>query len=366
MEEFNRATGDNQSSALNAIGVMSKIELQPGVVKRRHQLSEKIAAQLEDSLNTVVPVGAGLRRALDDDLLAGDRARLTRLLGTLRRIPRERLEVLLADRALFREFDFPDSPGSAAERQEMVGGMPWAVFTTIAREISDHPELGPDEVAKRLEEISGFERLWKILEQRFIERGHILRCHRIANDARTALDEIRYKYIPEHRRQARENKVRLNRFIDFIRRADDDPATAGELEDLVRRHVDMGRGVDELQRLYEDLRSELGTLLRELEEYNEDFGALQQLEEHKDGFTEDQLNELRSLLGRDGFEIETRLRLPPDTEPDAGYVGRRQQHWTLVMTKAPNGTAKNLVAERAYKRYGSILGEIKYELERRD
>ncbi|MBD0328331.1 MAG: dynamin family protein, partial [Pyrinomonadaceae bacterium] len=64
LEGFQRATG-GQASALNAIGVLSKIELYPDVVRRREELAEKTASQLKDNLNTVIPVGAGVQRALD-------------------------------------------------------------------------------------------------------------------------------------------------------------------------------------------------------------------------------------------------------------------------------------------------------------
>jgi len=46
LQEFTQTTG-GRSSALNAIGVLSKIELQPEVLARRHELSAKIASQLE-------------------------------------------------------------------------------------------------------------------------------------------------------------------------------------------------------------------------------------------------------------------------------------------------------------------------------
>src|SRR3712207_2218899 len=61
LREFARTTG-GRSSALNAIGILSKIELQPEVIARRHELSRKIADQLKESLNTVVPAAAGVRQ----------------------------------------------------------------------------------------------------------------------------------------------------------------------------------------------------------------------------------------------------------------------------------------------------------------
>src|SRR5215207_9063763 len=107
LQEFTQTTG-GRSSALNAIGILSKIELQPEVLARRHDLSAKIASQLKDSLNTVIPVAAGARRQLDQ-LLEDDRAGLKRIMSTLRRIPPDTLEMLLDAKEFFRDLDFPDS-----------------------------------------------------------------------------------------------------------------------------------------------------------------------------------------------------------------------------------------------------------------
>ena len=59
---FNRL----KSRALNAVGVMAKIDLNPEVMQRREEMAEKIAQQLQDDLNTVIPVSAGIHRVLTD------------------------------------------------------------------------------------------------------------------------------------------------------------------------------------------------------------------------------------------------------------------------------------------------------------
>jgi hypothetical protein len=203
LKQFAETTG-GRSSARNAIGVLSKIELQPEVLARRHELSEKIAGQLEDELNTVVPVAAGVRRALDQ-LLKDDRAGLTRMVETLRRIPPETLEMLLDDPAFFKDFDLPECPVGTTERRELLGVTNWAVFATAAGVAADR-ELSIDEVAEKLEEIAGFEPLWDIVVRHFIKRGHILRCYRIIRDAQKILNELRFTYLPERRKELRREK----------------------------------------------------------------------------------------------------------------------------------------------------------------
>ncbi len=191
LQKFARTTR-GRSSALNAIGVLSKIELQPEVLARRHELSAKISAQLGESLNAVIPVAAGVRRELDGLLKDGA---LERLASTLRRIPPDVLEMLLDAEEFFRDFDFPDCLVPPAERAALLGEMKWAVFATVARVAAD-PSLDLEGVARRLQEMAGFGPLWEVLERHFIQRGHILRCYyRIAYDAQQVLNGLRYTYL---------------------------------------------------------------------------------------------------------------------------------------------------------------------------
>jgi hypothetical protein len=352
LQEFAQTTG-GRSSALNAIGVLSKVELQPEILARRYELSAKIASQLKDSLNTVVPVAAGARRALDR-LMEDDRAGLKRMMSTLRRIPPETLEMLLDAQELFCDFDFPDSPVGPAERRELLGNIKWGVFTTIARVAAD-PGLDLDGVVERLEEIAGFGPLWEVLTKHFIERGHILRCYRISSDAQEVLNEVRYTYLPKFRKDIRQERDRLDRFLGFIRQSGADSATAEELEEFVREHLDVNRRVDELETLHTELEAELSALSSQLLEYNEDFEVLQRLEDSDGGFSEAELAELRPLLGLYGGEIEKRL---PPRAANAEYVGWRQMYWGRRRSEAAYGSVEQMVADQAYTRYGLILDEI--------
>ena len=352
LQEFTQTTG-GRSSALNAIGILSKIELQPEVLARRHELSAKIASQLKDSLNTVIPVAAGARRELDR-LLEDDRAGLRRMMSTLRRIPPDTLEMLLDAEEFFCDLDFPDSPVDPAERRELLGDTKWGVFTTIARVAAD-PLLDLDGVVERLEKTAGFNSLWEILNKHFIERGHILRGYRIASDAQEVLNEVRYTHLPKLRKDVHQEKDRLDRFLRFIREAGGDPETAREIEDFMRGHLDATRRVNELETLHGELDAELGGLLLRLLAYNDDFEVLQKLESSGGDFSEAELAELRPLLGLYGDEVEKRL---PPGAANAEYVGWRQMYWGRRRAETRYGTVQHAVADRAFTRYGSILDEI--------
>jgi hypothetical protein len=352
LEEFRETTG-GRSSALNAIGVLSKIELQPEILARRWQLSAKIASELKENLNIVLPVAAGLRRVLDS-LLEDERAGLRWTVSSLRRIPPARLEMLLDSDEFFRNLDFDDCPVGPVERRELLGDMNWAVFTTIARVAAD-PELDLDGVAERLDEICGFRRLKQVLDDHFIKRGRILRCYGTANKAIKVLEEIKFTYLPALRKEVRRDKERLDRFLAFIRDASGDRMTAGELEDFVRSHLDANTRVREVERLHQDLDFELGKLFHELLEHNEDFGALKRLRDSGHGFSPIELDELQHLLGQYGSDIEVRLRRGA---VNVGYIAERQLYWGRRRGEAPSGTVEHTVADQAYARYGLILDEV--------
>jgi hypothetical protein len=355
LQEFAQTTG-GRTSALNAIGVLSKIELQSELVARRHELSRKIADQLKESLNTVLPVAAGVRRALDR-LLEDDRAGLKQVLTALQRIPPGTLEVLLDSQELFCDLDLPDSPVGPAERRELLGDMKWGVFATIARVVA-HPGSDLDEAVEQLEEISGFEPLWEVLNTHFVQRGHIVRCYRIARDAWDVLNEIRYTHLPERRRETSQDKHRLDRFLRFIRRPGGDPETAAELEDFVLSHLDTKRRMNELEALHRDLDGEISAMFHQLLEHNEDFEVLQKLETSDGNFSEAELAELRPLLGLYGGGVEQRL---PPGAANTEYVGWRQMYWGRRRTEAPSGSVQHAVADRAFTRYGLILDELLVE-----
>lgn len=346
IEAFGQQTS-GQSRALNAVGVLAKIDKHPAILERRQALAEKIAAQLTESLNTVVPVSAGIERALAD-LTANDQARLRRWIELLRKVPPEKLDKLLADEGMFWDVVCPLSD---AERQELYDGViPWAVFTAIARIAAD-PQAGAPAVARELSEIAGFARLREVLDRHFFRRSRFLVCHRILSDARRLLDDIRYIHEPATRRQNREDRARFERFIALARRSPGD-SVARELETYAA--AQLARRPGDFTSLINSLDRHFSRLYHQLDEHNADFAALEVLEKHRELFNSDELEELRPLLGLYGLEHEQRVaseRLNEDA------IAERQMIWRQRAWSAPH-PARREVAERAETRYGLILSEL--------
>jgi len=348
LNEFAQATG-GRSRALNAIGVMAKIDLQPEILDCRKTLAGKIAVQLKDGLNTVVPVSAGIRRALDNLQKDGNKG-LIRLMTMLRKIPPHRLAKLLDSDELY-EIAFDDCPVTVDERRQIRGDMPWGVFTTIAR-LAANSELSGQAIMQQLDELAGFGPLQEVLERHFFKRAHFLRYHSVLNDARRILKDIRFKHLPDRQKRDREEKAQQERFLAFIRSAASaNPAVAGELERLVTTVLGASARADKLEMLLKELDRGLSQMFHDMDEYNADFEALQELEQHPRLFNQGEFDELRPLLGLYG--VETQKRLPPG-KPTVDYASGRQQYWMDIRARARDEIRRR-IAERAEARYGLIL-----------
>lgn len=347
LDEFRSVTG-GKSRALNAIGVIAKIDLYPEARKN----APKIAAQLKDSLNTVVPVSAGLRRALDV-LLDNNMEGLRRIEKTLARIPRARLLKLLQNHELYTS-ELIDCPVSVQERLRILDDMPWTVFTTVARQfVQDARSL--ELVVKNLDELAGFKTLRDTLERHFFRRAKLLRAFRTLNEARQILREVRFKLLPELIKLDRADQELRDRFLNFIRSARGDPQTAKELEDFVSRQLIPSR-TERVEKVHRELDRRIGDVYHELEECNADFESLTKLEQYATSFNDSEYNELRALFGLYGMEIEHRL----NGRMSVSYISDRMSFWKQQAFVAKDEIRRD-VAERAEHRYGAIL----YELENR-
>ncbi len=350
LNAFEQATG-GQTRAFNAIGVMGKIDLDPDILARRVELAGKAAAQLKDQLNTVIPVSAGLHRALDG-LSANENANLNHLQERLRAIPRPRLQKLLDNEDFFSNYEFDDCPVSTSERQTLLGSLDWMVFTTIARMLMDsNKDLAL--ATAELRQMAGFEPLRSLLERHIFARSHLLRCYRVLGDAKKLVSDARYQVLPKLRDRATEHTDRKTRFVDFVRRSGGNSATAQELIDWIDKIAVVSpqhaaSALEKAERI-------IGKSYHRLEEYNADFQALHELEAHKDVFEEHEREELRRLLGHYGFEREERLAA--GKSGDYQFVLNRQAHWHSLSLSARN-PIKRMLSERAVVRLGMIAGEF--------
>ncbi|HKP51293.1 MAG TPA: dynamin family protein [Chloroflexia bacterium] len=348
LEEFGAATG-GRARALNAVGVMAKIDISPQVLERRVELSAKIAGRMESSLNTVVPVSAGIQRALDMLLVDGNQG-LQSLMRAMRSVAPPQLEKLLDDAGFYLELPESDSiPVSIEERERLLGNTPWMAFVTIARVASD-PALDAAAVVSKLRDVAGFVPLREVLEKHFFARGRTLKAFKVVTDARQVLEDIRFGLLEQRLAEAWEKDKKRKRFLRFIEGANGDPNVASELQAFIDEYL---RPPGDIEPLLRQLEREFAGIYHQLEEYNEDFRVLRLVQEQESLFTEAELDELRDLLGLYGLDAASRLSAKQD---DVSYIETRQRFWlqASMMDRRP---VRREVADRAVWRYGALLSD---------
>ena len=351
LEEFAQS-GQTGARAINAIGVITRIDLQPEIMQRRDILAARIAVQLQDSLNTVIPVSAGIQRTLDG-LLADDAVLLDRLENVLNRIPPPRLEMLLDSEEFFRDFDFADCPVSPQERADALGEMSWTVFTTIARSLAKYAD-DPLRAVEELRNVAGFRPLKQALEKRFFERSHLLRRFRIAADARRLLEEVRYRSLPAMRRQDAESNMQIARFVHFVESAPGELSTKREMIEFFTIQQSIRSQSEHLAVILQDVDRDLAHVFHELEESHSDFEALQVLDDHTQDFSPAERDELQALFGKFGVAIESRLT---EAQLHVEWIEQQARVWTATARNS-HGSARRQVSEFAVTRYQSLLDQI--------
>jgi hypothetical protein len=258
----------------------------------------------------------------------------------------------LASEDLYLELETDDCPIGPEERQELLGALPWGVFTAIARVAADQA-LDQAAVGARLEELAGFNTLRTVLDRHFLRRGAILRAYRIIADAREVLSVIKFTHLPRLRERGQEEAAKRDRLLSFVRLANGDPMVARELQAFIDEHLTQRVNAEAMVK---DVERACARLFHSLEEFNADAQALHMLEEgsRQAAFTAAELDELRALLGLYGLDLEKRL---PASQIGVAQVERRQQYWSEISAwdRDPN---RALVAERAVSRYGHILDEL--------
>ncbi len=346
MQEFQAVTNGG-SSAMNAIGVMAKIDLSDEIINQRDELAASIASKMQHELNTVVPVSAGIWRAMDE-LQKNNRLEWMQL--KLKELPTEGLDYLLRQEkayystsTIFERF-FSGSkrpPISVEDRKALKGDLPWRVFVVIARHLYQY---SLEEAVQRLNEISGVNRVMETVQKHFFKRAKILSCYSVCNDLRAILADIERNRLYDLNKEVRSR----NEFEDFIRshpQSRSNPATSQKLMGFLKTYLKTEQEAKELASIVErKLIPEVEALQLKLQQTDENFRALQLIEQNHDFFTDMEREELFALFGMYGNSTD---QLDQDT------LGRRQQYWNLELNLSKNKD-RRIVAQYAISAYGSL------------
>lgn len=327
--------GAKHGKAYNAIGVMAMIDKSEELLAVRKDRTREIAEQFRDELNTVVPVSAGLARTL---VKLTQSNRLAEFQEQIRKIEPARLEHLLKNEELWLSSKCVLAP---EVRASLSAGMPWSVFTVIAKRLHSLPL---EEAVRELEDISGFAKLRKIIKDHFVARKHLLRCHRVIDDLDKIVRTLRGPKLFQYKENAAGLRRDFKAYRDFIA---SHPGRDSDVSNRLRRFLADHMDEDESPRLeseLETIKAEIEAIQEELGRFHDHFAAIQKIESHPAIFSDEEKRELRNLFG---------MHPDSDEPPTREYVTSRQLFWKVVGGNS-HGEQKD-VAEIAVATYGNIL-----------
>lgn len=305
----------NETSSFNALGVMTKIDLETGTSANDwRRRCTKYTEMLRNQLYQIIPVSAGVYRALEKLRANG---RLKKIQDQIHCIPQSDFDDVFDDnRVNFLEEsgeydDLYTSYGLPyTSRVNLVGDLEWKVFYTIAVELY-HNDI--ETAINNLIDYSGMDKVRSILEQQFFSRSRIIRCAKITSELKSILSELYVKRLYS----LRHNIANRPTFLQIIRNSNADSNTKNEFERFVSQNIITK---DEYSK-YEDA---LSNLIADVEQLQSEFSktdkkteGLLLLEKFRDIFPENEYTELEMLLGNADQEAET---IPSE-------IGRRQVYW---------------------------------------
>jgi GTPase Era involved in 16S rRNA processing len=343
LQDFKESSNGN-SSSINAIGVISKIDVSEKVVEEREMHAANMSQDLREELNTVVPVSAGLWIEL---CRLKKENKLGKMQQGLKTIPPKAFEFMMKQESLFRANDTMLAPFykettlhplSLEHRTELIDNMHWSIFRLIAKHLYNY---SLEDAETKLIEIAGMDKVKQILKEHFFKRSRLIRCYGIISQLSSMLTEIRRNKIY----QLRMDSSQLKNYEQFItsHSTAHEQDLANSLLSFIRQNLKTGREIDALEsRLVEGIIPQLEHLHLELQKTDEHFNALQLIQKHKEEFDPEEIVELSNLFG-----------LYENIGCSKEQARIRQQYWNEMAFYARNKNRK-LVAEYAVKTYGNI------------
>lgn len=338
------------STALNAVGVMSKVDVDQVLLSKRHEQAEYVARSLREQLNTVIPVSAGMYEALQryqKDFPSWQKK--------LKSIPpkafqyfmkqestylTDRKEVLSALYMNSGDDGYASEPISLEERKELRGDLFWSLFRTIAFVLYETESC--DMAIEQLKDIANIDKVKKVIQEQFLNRSKFIRCYRILMEVRKMLDDVWRNGFYQLELRSRQ-KVEWEHFIQR-HQSSEDMEIAESLLQMISETVRSKTEISDLEnRFRKELLVGLEDTLYELEEYDSDYRMLQMLQACRDSWSEDDYEELCNLFGLYGSRKVS----------EGKQVYERQRYWLQKTLMLFDSRMKSL-AEYAAEIYGVI------------
>lgn len=314
LENFKQAC--DGSSALNAIGVISRIDEEEKLLLNSAEQASYVANSLREQVSGVLPVSACLYSTLKNH--TDQFSSWKKWLST---IPEDVFERYLIgseggwsgkyDTALVKRYP---NLISAKVRNQMKGDIPWGVFRAIVKQLYQSHSV--EQAAEELYRLANFDEVKRTLQEQFFNRSKAIRCTVILTKLNRLLLQIRHEALNEmkqYNRKSADWKSLISRYI-----APHNSSAAKEIVEYIDASVKTTEEIKQVeQTLLSDIVRPLENLILEIQSLNLDYAMLKQVQQFKERFSEENYQELCELFGLYGSK-------PNKTEEEKK---NRQQFW---------------------------------------
>lgn len=344
LEDF-RAVSSG-ASALNALGVMSKVDIDEQLLENRLSQAESVAGTLRDELYTIIPVSAGLHDVVEEQY-----EHFVRLQKWLKQMPSSAFKLFmrsdrdyLTDNKAYLDAVYkgiPTAIPSVSEREQMKNGIQWSLFRTISKILYESENV-PVAVAQ-LKKISNIEAVRKTVNECFFDRSKILRCNSVLRSLQEMALDVKRTAFADMRRNRADYDSWMS-IVDLGEQVGDRNAAIG-LRKFICNNLPAADKVDELETdFYYQVILPIENLLLDLKEIDSCFQVLALLRSRRDMWPEDDYSELCNLFGLYG---------KPVFNEGTDYA-ERQSYW-MAKSSRYRDKRDRIVAEYAVVCYGKLL-----------
>lgn len=324
-------------SSLDALGVMTKMDVEEAIWNRREEQAAYVARSLKDQLFDVVPVSVAIW-----DKTIQHASSFPKWQKAIKSVPsKEELDMILMDKELFLMEDIntymPHNLCVEIHDTLMQDGAYWSLPRTIMHALYDAPT--PEAAIAELKDGANMENLRKIIKEHFFDRKKSIHCTKILRELKRIIDDLYRNALHDAERASQKSAI----WIDEVRNTiwSKNPIVAEELMVFLSKNIKTPAEVDRLtQQLADGVKLPLEKMLLVEEAPNEDYAIRKELEKNKELWEEGEFVELWELFG-------------PQGEKYVSSVNRieRQAYWQQLAMMAYDPKIRK-VAEHAVKLYG--------------
>lgn len=325
LDDFKSSTADGMP--LNAVGVLSKVDIDATLLSDRVEQANYLADCLKQQLTTVIPVSAGLFKAIQEK-----KHLFFEWKKGIQTIPSKTLEMMLKSDKFFFMPNLSNIP--VERRREMKNGIPWSVFRTIISTLY-HANNVEDAISELLD-IANIDEVRHTIDDYFFKRSKLIRCSRVLADLHALCLKIQTLGFFKLREEATKFE-RWERFAEQYGVHD-----AKGLAEYLRTQYLSKPEIDNLEyEVAHKLKFEIEKLQQDIQQIDKDFQTLSTIQNNRKLFTDVELDEFNALFGM------RKKRLSLDVVMD------RLEYWRGEVAFI-NSTIKRQIINNAIEKYSHL------------